>query len=390
MFQRKGMIALAFAVASLFPAATAQGVGDHVAKTSTIVIGSANSLSGPATFPAPSQAAKAVFDRVNRGGGINGTKIRYVVKDDGFDSGKAATAVRQLVGEQKAVAMVGGGSLLDCAVNSGYYKSKGVVSIMGLGIDPVCFASPSIAPVNTGPYYGIQVTLQFLAGVLKKGPVCFIQANQPGIVEAAQAAANEWAKKSGNKLEKFLTYDLGADPTPVLTAARNDGCRAIAFDGVEPTYIGVMQAAQAQGMTGGDYTWAALTTAYTDGVASKCGSACNGLYVNSEFEPYTGSSRSLRDFVNLMKAAHGPQTSDAEAGYLAAMITVKALKSIKGPITRAKVTKALRAVNYSTPLLAAPFRFGSQPNKSSKFVQLNGGQWKTVNGNNWVTFPAAK
>lgn len=130
-------------VVALGPATlTAQAADD------SIVVGAISSLTGPATFPEASAAAKAVFDRENGRGGINGKKVDYIVEDDRVDPAAATQAARRLVDDRNVVALVGSASLLECSVNAAYYAQKGVASVQGIGIDPVCFHASNIAPAE--------------------------------------------------------------------------------------------------------------------------------------------------------------------------------------------------------------------------------------------------
>ena len=52
--------------------------------------------------------AKAYFDYVNAAGGVNGRKIDYLVRDDGYDPTKTSTVTNELVLKDKIFAMVGG------------------------------------------------------------------------------------------------------------------------------------------------------------------------------------------------------------------------------------------------------------------------------------------
>lgn len=52
--------------------------------------------------------AKAYFDFVNAAGGVNGRKIEYLVRDDGYDPTRTSTVTNELVLKDKIFAMVGG------------------------------------------------------------------------------------------------------------------------------------------------------------------------------------------------------------------------------------------------------------------------------------------
>ena len=374
------------------PAATEAPADAPVEATGEpIKVGNVSSLTGGALFPEASVAAKAVFDRVNADGGIGGRPIHLIVEDDAGTPEGAATAGRKLVEQDDVVAMVGSASTLECAVNSAFYAEKGVYSIQGTGVDPLCFLSSNISPVNTGPYAGITVSLYYASETLGLEDVCNVNLFViPDLAPAFDAAVERWEALTG----KTLTLRVGAatledDPTPLMLQARDAGCDAVVIDGVEPHALAVGRAIESQGLS--DIIWIGLTSYYTDSIASQLGSAGNGLRANSEFEPYGSDSPVLDDWRSLMTDAGVPLTSFAQGGYIAATIFVEALRGIDGEITRGSVAEAMRTLEpYETPLLGTPYTFGPgethAPNQASKFVELRDGEWVTV-ADDWVILP---
>ncbi|MCS7481950.1 ABC transporter substrate-binding protein [Umezawaea endophytica] len=75
-----------------------------------VVIGSHHPLTGPAApgYSKISVGARAVYDYINDGGGVNGRKITYKVEDDGYNPTKTVEVVKKLVLEDKVFAIVGG------------------------------------------------------------------------------------------------------------------------------------------------------------------------------------------------------------------------------------------------------------------------------------------
>jgi branched-chain amino acid transport system substrate-binding protein len=353
-----------------------------VSAADSIKVGAVSTLTGPFTFPESSAGAKAVFDRVNANGGINGRMIEYVVGDDKFDPGAAAQAAHRLVDSEGVVANVGSASVLECSVNAKYYASKDFLSITGTGIDWACFTSPSISPVNTGPYSGIAVTLYYAAKVLNKTKMCAFVPGSPGTGPGYEYAFGAFKKLTGiDLLAEDRTLQPNDDLTQVVLRAKRAGCEATLFAGIEPQVVALLRAAKAQNVTG--MTWLFLTSAYTESLPKALGPDAEGIYANSEFEPFTSDSATLKDWKDLMAAAKVPASSFSEGGYIAATIFVDVLKSIKGEINRESVTKALRALDkYETPMLGQPYAFGPgdahNPNKSSKFVQVKDGAWQSV------------
>ena len=369
------------------PAATAPAVADG----EPIRVGNVSSLTGAGLFPEASVAAKAVFDRVNASGGIGGRPIELIIEDDGGSPEGAATAGRKLVEQDNVVAMVGSASILECAVNSGFYAEQGVYSIQGTGVDPLCFLSSNISPVNTGPFTGITVSLYYASETLALDRVCNINLFViPDLAPAFDGAVARWESITGKSLTlRVKAATLEDDPTPLMLQARDAGCQAVVIDGVEPHALAVGRAIDAQNLS--DIVWIGLTSYYTDAIASQLGSAGNGLRANSEFEPYGSDSPALDDWKALMTNAGVPLTSFAQGGYLAATVFVEALRGIDGEITRESVAAAMLDLEpYETPLLGTPYTFGPgdahAPNQASKFVELRDGQWVTA-ADDWVILP---
>jgi ABC-type branched-subunit amino acid transport system substrate-binding protein len=90
----------AAALAALVPAS------DPGVTSKTIVIGGTVPLSGPESAYAPiARGAQAYFDYVNARGGVYGRKIVYKVEDDAYDPARTVQATRDLVEQQKVLAI---------------------------------------------------------------------------------------------------------------------------------------------------------------------------------------------------------------------------------------------------------------------------------------------
>ena len=355
-----------------------------------IRLGAISTLTGPASFPEAHSAAQAVFDRVNAAGGIGGRMISYLVEDDGFDPALAAQAARRLADEEGVVALVGSASLLECAVNSQFYAEVGLYSIQGTGIDPVCFATSNISPVNTGPFFSDAVALFYASEELGAESVCFGAFDVPDFQPAYEAAIAEWAAATGKELaysDTTLIFD--GDLTPFMLELESNGCDAAVVQANDFHYVAMMQIREAQGL---DVQIIGLTSGYTAAVAEQLGTTGNGLVLASEFEPFTDlGSAVLSDWRALMDEAGVPQTSFAEGGYLAATIMVGVLEGIDDEITRESVAAALLGLDpVDTGLTGTPYAFGEADahgsNRAAKFVELVDGAW-VVKTSEWIVVP---
>ena len=316
--------------------------------------------------------------------------IEYTVEDDGFDPALAAQGARRLADEIGVVAMVGSASVLECSVNAQFYAEVGLYSIQGTGIDPVCFATSNISPVNTGPFFSDTVALFYASEQLGAQNVCFGAFDVPGFEPAYNAAVAEWTATTGEELAySDMTLIFDGDLTPFMLELESNGCNVAVVQANDFHYVAMMQIKEAQGL---DVQIIGLTSGYTTAVAEQLGATGNGLILASEFEPFTDfDSAVLRDWRDLMDEAGVPQTSFAQGGYLAATILVDVLEGIEGEITRGSVAAALLDFEpINTGLTGTPYAFGEGEahgsNRAAKFVELVDGSW-TVKTPEWIIVP---
>jgi len=354
----------------------------------SIVVGSVNTKSGAATFPESSLAAKAVFDAFNDAGGLNGKKIDYKALDDKGDPAGATAAARELVGSDEAVAMVGSASLLECDLNAKYYEQQGIVSVPGIGVDTGCFNNKSISPANVGPYNDMTLTLTYGSEVKKLNDICILLEIAGSTRPSYQAAIDKWTAATGKK-PKYVddTVPYGAaDYTPYIVKARQQGCKALAVNGVEPDAIAQVKAANAQGWN--DVTWLFLTSTYSENFAKAVDNAGAGIYVPAEFYPFTEQSDITKEWRDLMTKNNIPLTSFSQGGFLAAKHFIEAIKTIKGDVTRESVAKALRdAAPMSNPMIGDPYKFGQVPAAGWPIVLKSGThRWEKA-ATDWLRLP---
>lgn len=364
---------------------------DGEAQSAPILVGAVSSLTGPAPFPDVPGAAQAVFDRVNAEGGINGRPIEFLSEDDGADPARAAQAARRLVDESGVVAMVGSASLVECAANAAFYAQRDVVSVMGTGIEPVCFETPNIAPVNNGTIQGYASLLYFASEELGREKVCPVILKTPGLTEPYLELIERWEQETGSVAAHVDTsVVLGDDPTPAILAVRDAGCDAVVFNANEPVAVAFMNVVKQQGLLDAA-DWLTLTSAYSEtAVDTLRAQGTLGLYANSEFLPFTSDDPALDAWRTALTNADVPRTSLSIGGYVSAEILVEVLRSIEGEITRESVTAAFRSLDeVENPLMGMPFTFGAteahNPNRASMMVQATEGGWQTVSG--WVRVP---
>jgi branched-chain amino acid transport system substrate-binding protein len=260
---------------------------------------------------------------------------------------------------------------------------KGIVSVQGTGVDPLCFKNPNISAVNTGPFTATTLILQYAAKNLKKDKICAFFAQLPGLEPAYREAVIEFEQITGKKITlQDYSYKPGDDPTPLVLKVKQTGCEATMFAGSDAFSISWMNAVKTQGLLNAS-TWMFIGGTYTVAFAKAMGSSANGLLVASEFEPFLGEGRALADWRDLSAKNNIGLTGFSLGAYLAAQIFVDTLKTIKGDITRESVTAAFKALKpYKTPLIGTPFTFGTEAthrsNQSVKIMEVRNGTFEVA------------
>jgi len=353
-----------------------------------IVVGSVNTKSGAATFPEASQAAAAVFDAFNAAGGLDGRKIEYKALDDKGDPATATASARELVGNDEAVALVGGASLIECELNAKYYKQEGILSIPGIGVDNGCFDSENISPANVGPFNDMTLTLLYGSEVLHQKNICVLLEIAGSTRPAYQAAIDRWTKITGQKplyIDDTVPYGA-SDYTSYIVRARDKGCQALAINPVEPDAIGQVKAANAQGWN--DVTWLYLTSVYSENFAKAIDNAGAGIYVPAEFYPFTEDNDINKEWRDLMNKNDIPLTAFSQGGFLAAKHFIAVLKTMKGDITRETVSKALKSMEpIKNDMIGTDYHFGVD-NTAGWPIELKSGThaWEKV-ADDWLRIP---
>ncbi|PZG49037.1 ABC transporter substrate-binding protein [Spongiactinospora gelatinilytica] len=344
----------------------------------TIKVGSINGMTGLFQTPEVAPAVKAVFEEVNAAGGINGRKLELISKDDAMNPQRSTEAARALIDSEGVVALVGSSSAVDCGLNRTMYSRSNIISIPAVGVDPACFTSPNIAPVNPGPFKLLTALLYYASETLKHDKVCMAFTVLPGSGGGIDAAIKEWSDLTGKSLTVKDTSVGQGDPTPYLVKLKAGGCQAVIYNAqVGPWFA----QAKTQGMTDVDFIM--MANSYTDANAKLIPEGLKA-YVGTEWQPYTDETLPGNDrWSQLVTTNKIQKTAFSQGAVMAADVFVQVLKGIKGEINRESVTKAFKSmqpINY--PLVGTPWVFGPgqahNPIEGSRFVKAEGGAWKVL------------
>jgi branched-chain amino acid transport system substrate-binding protein len=311
--------------------------------------------------------AQAYFTCVNQNGGINGHPIAYKVYTEQTNPSQIAGFAHKLIQTDKAVAIVGGFSLIECAVDHKYWESLGIYEL-DAGIAPECWGTSNSAAPNMGPRYSSDGALQAVvrAGAKK---IAFDQSNVPGTGYIAQGPA-----AVGKSLNVPVTQfkdnvpiqDANSIALKLVQAAGTDGGVVLNF--TPPEALKILQAAQQQGLQDRVKAWGCSTPCNTDFVAKALGQQWDGkLLVNAELN-VTDADGPQSQLYRAVFAKYGQKVSGglgsfSQMGFTMAQQLVMALEAVKGDSYTIKtVNQAIKNIKgFKTDMLCRPWYYGEAP-----------------------------
>jgi branched-chain amino acid transport system substrate-binding protein len=311
--------------------------------------------------------ADAYFTCVNDNGGINGHPIKYKFYTEQTNPAQIAGFAHKLIQSDKVVAVVGGFSIIECAVDHKYWESLGIYEL-DAGIAPECWGTSNSAAPNMGPRYSSDGAVQ---GVVRAGAkkIAFDQSNVPGTgyIAAGPAAV---AKSLNVPITQFKDnvpiQDANSVALKLVQAAGPDGGVVLNF--TPPEALKILQAAQQQGLQDRVKAWGCSTPCNTDFVAKALGQQWDGkLLVNAELNvtdndgPQSNLYRAVFDKYG--SKVSGGLGSFSQMGFVMAQQLVTALESVKGDDYSVKtVNTAIKNLKgFKTDMLCRPWYYGEAP-----------------------------
>ncbi len=192
-----------------------KGKYDDGATDTEIKIGHTNPYSGPASaYGVIGKAIEAYFKMVNDNGGINGRKVKFVSLDDGYSPPKMVEVVRQLVEQEKVLALF---NTLGTPTNTAIHKYMNTRKVphLFLATGASKWGKPKDFPWTMGwqPDYhteGVIFAKHILANVKDARIAVLMQNDDYG--KDYHEGFREGLGKDAGKIVKHVTYEV-TDPT---------------------------------------------------------------------------------------------------------------------------------------------------------------------------------
>jgi branched-chain amino acid transport system substrate-binding protein len=338
--------------------------------------------------------ANAYFACVNANGGINGHPIHYYIETEQTNPAQIAADAKQLVQTDHVLGIVGNTSIIECSVDSAYWKSLGYY-VIASGIAPECYGTPNTADVNMGPRYSSDGAVQY---ALSKGikTIVFDQSNVPGTQYIA-AGPNALAASAHAKIVQ-LTEDVPISDGDAVAIKEVDDAGpdgAVILNFTPPDALVILQAAQKLGIVDHVKMWGCSTPCNTDFLSSSLGAAWNSkLFVNAELTPPDSTNSPTMKLYKAILTQYGSSGPDkvtggigsfSQMGFTEAEIAVHALEGIKGAYTAASVNAAFKGVkDFDTGMLCQQWTYGGYSshiaNNEDYTVTPGGGKMVTAQG----------
>lgn len=382
---------LALTLVSAFSAHAAASCGDNSGKAATgtpIVIGAITGKTGPDDFSNSTRAAKAYFDCLNANGGIHGRPVQYLVEDDQWNPETATQLAAKLVNDRKAVLLVGNSSYVDCGANAAFYKEAGILVVAGVGVPRECFFAENYAPTNAGPRVSMLGAMGYALDALGAKSVVCIGPNIPNVGTWSCDGIVQLSKEKGFTAKTILMDPGSADATSIILQAAAEKPDVIMLGMSKGVAVPLLTAAEEQGLNE-TVKFLSAASAYDLSVPATIGPGWDGrFFVNMEFNDLESTTLDNANWLAVMDEygqTSDPRDTFAQAGYLAARITEKALLTLDpANITRETASAAVQKVRgFESDIFCAPWYFGEgqarhNANSTTRMAVSEGGKWKAV------------
>jgi branched-chain amino acid transport system substrate-binding protein len=333
------------------------------------------------TFTGFQSGVKAFFSYYNAHGGVDGYKVNLTSLDDAGDPGKNASEARQLVEQNKVVAIVGEASIAD-AGSQKYLPGKGVPVLGGWAASstwhkPATNMFVSLEGPNT-PYCPIWSSDQAKRRGIKK--IAFVAQDFPSAIQDAvcrsTAAKFQGVGMAGSIIKASLT---AVDYRSVMQMS--SGADAVYFStGLDGIVKGI-QAGEQLGFKGTYIATQFGASLFTGLKSAGLDKAVSGRLISAAFSLLTDDPSSYSAELAKAKAGivkYAPTYKDdvtSISGWAAGKLFADALKAA-GPDPKAMMAWISKQTAYTYGGLQGPFNYstGSKPNQCLTELQWKNGK----------------
>jgi len=194
-----------------------------------VKIGAIFSVTGPAAFLGAPEArtAQMLVEQINKQGGVNGARLELILKDSGGSPEKAVSFAKQLIEEEKVLAIIGPSTSGETMQIKALCEENQMILISCAAAEVI--VNPVAKYVFKTPQKDSQAITWIYRTMTAKGlrKIAVLTSND-GFGAAGKKLLEDMAKTEGIEIAVNEVYDKAAtDLTDILTKVKGAGVQAV-------------------------------------------------------------------------------------------------------------------------------------------------------------------
>jgi branched-chain amino acid transport system substrate-binding protein len=236
---------------SLVLLAAALLLGPAHALAQEIKVGALLAVTGPAAFLGDPEAKtlEMLVDEVNAKGGIDGHKVKLIIKDTQASAEKAVSFAKQLIEEEKVLAILGPTTSGESMAIKALVEGAGMLNISCAAAEVI--VNPVARHVFKTPQSDSQAVTHIFQQMKKMGiSKIGVLSSNSGFGKAGKGQIEKMAPEAGVQIVANEVYDTKAtDLTAEVTKVKGAGVQAIVNWSIEPAQSIVIKNIRQLGLT---------------------------------------------------------------------------------------------------------------------------------------------
>ncbi|MEU0074872.1 ABC transporter substrate-binding protein [Streptomyces sp. NPDC006332] len=327
--------------------------------------------------------ADAYFKMLNASGGINGRKIRWTVKDNAADPQQTVQIARELVGQDKVVAIVNANGTAQAEAAFPFVLNQSKVPVLNeVGGTEAWYKPPRPGLFGTQTLYEDQAAA-VAAWAAKDGAkkILVVHSDPAAFVNVAKQV--EPAAKKVNpsvEVDRLAVKYQTTDYTPVISKVKAAKTQAVILILTSPEAAAFVKEAKLQGLSLPTYAYAPVAAESTIALAKD---AAEGLKAVQLVKAPSDADPSVKEFRTAMAKYEPGQTAGFLAlwGWSNAKVFAEIAKTVKGPVTAQSITAAYQKATKVDPGVSPVMNFSATNHLGTRDVQrveVKNGVWTSV------------
>jgi branched-chain amino acid transport system substrate-binding protein len=340
-------------------------------------------LSGPvAASGVPSEAgARAYFEMLNAGGGINGRQVDFRAVDTAFDAQQTLQAARQLISRDGVQAIVTANGTAATEATFPFVLQQSKVPIFGTYGGSAAWYDPARPGLfGTQTLYEDQARVAASWAIEEGAKKIVIVRDDPQAFATVDDAVTKAIQAAGATADRVVAKFGSTDYSPYVAAVKRKSPDAVLLVLPVPEAAAYLNQAALQGLKAPVYAYAPPAT---DALIKLAGKNAEGFRAVSLTLPPTSDDPAVVEYREAMKKYAPKQAPDfySIANFAWAKAFAQIVKTIDGEINSESITKAIESASDVETGIAPPMSFSSDGHLGTDAVirvEVKNGEFVTV------------